>query len=111
MSPTTTLTTTSDEGFTSDVLGSAVPVLVDFTASWCGPCRMVTPVLEQIAVEQAGRLRVLSLDVDKNPLTAATHGVLGMPTMLLFKQGKVVAQIVGARPRTMILRTLEPHLT
>ncbi|NHC13198.1 thioredoxin family protein [Motilibacter deserti] len=104
------LPTTTDAQFAADVLASPMPVLVDFTAEWCGPCRMVTPVLEQIAADEAGRLRVVALDVDANPITSSTYGVLGMPTMGLFVGGELVTTVVGARPRTAILRALEPHL-
>lgn len=108
--PRTTLPTTSDATFAADVLGSDVPVLVDFTASWCPPCRMVTPVLEQLAAEERDRLRVVQLDVDADPETARTHRVMGLPTMSLFRDGEVVATVVGARPRAAILREIEPFL-
>jgi len=104
------LPTTTDDRFAADVLTSPTPVLVDFTAQWCGPCRMVAPVLEQIAADEAARLRVVSLDVDANPATSAAYGVLGMPTLGLFVGGELVTTVVGARPRTAILRALEPHL-
>lgn len=105
------LPATTDASFADDVLASTTPVLVDFTAAWCGPCRMVTPVLEQIAADEAARLRVVSLDVDANPQAARTYGILGMPTLLLFRDGDVVQRIVGAKPRGVILRELEPHLS
>ena len=104
------LSMTSDAQFTQDVLTSDTPVLVDFTADWCPPCRMVEPVLEQIASDQAGRLKVVSIDVDANPATTARYGVMSMPTLALFVDGEVVTQSVGARPRAMIMRDLEPHL-
>ena len=93
-----------------DVLASDLPVLVDFTASWCGPCRMVTPVLEQLAAAERDRLRVVQLDVDANPEVTRTYSVLGMPTMSLFRNGEVVTTIVGARPRAAIDRALAPYL-
>jgi thioredoxin 1 len=102
---------TTDAEFATDVLASPIPVLVDFTADWCPPCKMVEPVLEQIAGTEAGRLRVISLDVDVNPVTVMAYGVLSMPTLALFVNGEIVAQLVGAKPRTMIMRELEPHLT
>ncbi|MGY1815426.1 thioredoxin family protein [Blastococcus sp. SYSU D00820] len=105
-----TLPRTTDATFAADVLASDVPVLVEFTADWCPPCRMVAPVLEQIAAEEAGRLRVVQIDVDSDPETARAHSVLGMPTMTLFRAGRPVASITGARPRTAILQALEPHL-
>ena len=104
------LTTTTDHTFASEVLASETPVLVEFTADWCPPCRMIAPVLERIATEQAGRLRVVSLDVDTNPETTRTYGVLGMPTMSLFVGGQVVAQVTGARPQSQLMKELEPHL-
>ena len=105
-----TLAETTDATFATDVLASAEPVLVDFTATWCGPCHMVKPVLEQIARDEAGRLRVVTLDVDANPDTTRAYGVMGMPTLGLFRGGELVATVVGARPRAAILRELEPHL-
>ena len=104
------LTPTTDATFVDDVLNSPTPVLVEFTADWCPPCRMIAPVLERIAAEQAGRLRVVSLDVDSNPETTRAHGVLGMPTMSLFVAGRVVAQVTGARPQAQLMKELEPHL-
>jgi thioredoxin 1 len=106
----TTLPRTSDATFAADVLGSDLPVLVDFTAAWCGPCRMVTPVLEQLAAEQTGRMRVVQLDVDANPETTRRYHVLGMPTMTLFRDGEAITTVVGARPRAALLQALEPHL-
>jgi thioredoxin 1 len=104
------LPTTSDATFRDDVLTSTVPVLVEFTATWCPPCRMIAPVLAQIAAEQAGRLRILALDVDENPSTTRQYGVMGMPTLALFVRGDVVTTVVGARPHAMIMQALEPHL-
>jgi len=106
-----TLPTTSDATFAGDVLTSPTPVLVEFTATWCPPCRMIAPVLAQIAAEQAGRLRVVAIDVDENPLTTRTYGVMGMPTLALFIGGEVVTTIVGARPQVMIMKALEPYLS
>lgn len=105
-----TLPTTSDATFGADVLASGIPVLVEFTAGWCPPCRMIAPVLAQIAAEQVGRLRVLAIDVDENPLTTRAYGVMGMPTLALFVAGEVVTTVVGARPQAMIMKALEPHL-
>ncbi|MET0964856.1 MAG: thioredoxin domain-containing protein [Nakamurella sp.] len=100
----------TDASFADDVLGSAVPVLVDFTATWCPPCVMVKPVLERIAADEADRLRVVTLDVDENPVVTARYEVLGMPTLALFVGGQVVARFMGAKPRTAILNIIEPHL-
>ena len=104
------LTPTTDATFADDVLTSSTPVLVEFTADWCPPCKMIAPVLERIATEQAGRLRVVSLDVDSNPETTRAHGVLGMPTLSLFIGGRVVAQVTGARPQSQLMKEFEPHL-
>ena len=106
-----TLPTTSDATFAADVLTSPTPVLVEFTATWCPPCRMIAPVLASIAAEQAGRLRVVALDADENPLTTRSYGVMGMPTLALFVDGEVVTTLVGARPQAMIMKALEPYLT
>ena len=105
------LISTTDATFAADVLASPMPVLVDFTASWCPPCVVIAPVLARIAHDERHRLRVVSLDVDAEPSTAATYQVLGMPTLALFIDGEIVVRFVGAKPRTTILALLEPHLT
>jgi thioredoxin 1 len=104
------LTMTTDAAFAADVLASPVPVLVEFTAAWCPPCRMVAPVLEQIATDERDRLRVVALDVDTSPETTLKYQVMGMPTLALFVNGEVVSRILGARSRTAILREFGPHL-
>jgi len=104
------LNQSTDASFADDVLGSAVPVLVDFTATWCPPCVMIKPVLERIAADEADRMRVVTLDVDENPVVTARYEVLGMPTLALFVGGEVVARFMGAKPRTAILNIIEPHL-
>ena len=104
------LVMTTNSAFGTDVLTSSTPVLVDFTADWCPPCKMVEPVLEQIASDESGRLKVVSVDVDANPVTTLKYGILSMPTLALFINGEIVAQVVGARPRTVIMRELEPFL-
>ena len=105
------LPATSDATFADDVLAGATPVLVDFTADWCPPCKMIAPVLAQIAAENADRLRVVALDVDANPATAARYNVLGMPTLALFVRGELVTTVVGARPQALIMQALEPYLS
>ena len=88
----------TDASFEHDVLQSSTPVLVDFWAEWCGPCRMVAPVLEQLAAEQAGKLKVVKVNVDENPQTPAKFGIRGIPTVILFKECQAVATQVGAAP-------------
>lgn len=102
--------TVTDATFADEVLSSDTPVLVDFWADWCGPCRMIAPVLEQIATEQDGKIRIAKMDYDANPETPTKFGVMGLPTLLLFKKGEVVQQIVGAKPKRALLKVIEPHL-
>jgi thioredoxin 1 len=97
----------TDETFAAEVLGSDIPVLVDFTADWCPPCRMIAPVLSQVAGEQQGRLKVVSLDVDTNPATQAAYGVLSMPTLIVFQGGEPVKSLVGARPKRKLMQELD----
>jgi thioredoxin 1 len=104
------LPTTTDATFATDVLASTLPVLVDFTADWCPPCRMVAPVLERIAAEEAGRLRVVAIDSDANPETVRAYAVMSLPTLALFVGGELVAQVVGARTQPALMKTFGPHL-
>lgn len=96
----------SDASFSTDVLSSNKPVLVDFWATWCGPCKMVAPVLEEIASERAEHLTVAKLDVDANPETAQNFQVVSIPTLILFKDGQPVKRIVGAKGKASLLREL-----
>lgn len=100
---------TSDDNFEKDVLKSSVPVLVDFWAEWCGPCRALAPKLEEIAVEMKDKVLIAKMDVDKNPNTPAKYGVRGIPTLILFKDGKEVDQIVGNHPKENIVALLKKH--
>jgi thioredoxin len=102
--------TVTDATFDQDVLASDTPVLVDFWATWCPPCKMIAPVLDEIAAEYAGRLTIAKMDIDENPATPTRYGVLGAPTLNLYKDGEVVTQILGAKPKRQILRLIESHL-
>lgn len=100
------ITAVTDASFAAEVLHSDLPVLVDFTASWCPPCRMIEPVLAAVAGEEAHRLKVVSLDVDSNPETQAAYAVLSMPTLIVFRGGEPVKSMVGARAKAKLLREL-----
>jgi thioredoxin 2 len=101
--------TVTDATFASEVERSALPVLLDMWATWCGPCRMVAPILEEIAAEMAGRIKVGKLNVDENPVISSRFNVQSIPTLLMFKNGAEVGRIVGALPKHEILRRME-HL-
>lgn len=100
----------SDASFAQQVLNSTKPVLVDFWATWCGPCRMVAPVLAEIAAEKSGQLTVAKLDVDANPETARSFQVNSIPTLILFKEGRPVKRIVGAKGKAALLRELSDDI-
>lgn len=102
--------TVTDSNFAETVLMSEKPVLVDFWAAWCGPCRMVAPVLEEIAAEKAAALTVAKVDVDANPATARDFQVVSIPTLILFKDGKPVKRIVGAKGKAALLRDISSEL-
>jgi len=100
----------TDANFETEVLQSNVPVLIDFWATWCGPCRMIAPSIEELAGEYLGKAKVCKLDVDNNPQTATNYGIRSIPTLLIFKGGKVVDNIIGAVPKSAIEDRLKAHL-
>ena len=97
----------SDRNFKAEVLKSALPTLVDFWAPWCGPCRAIGPVLEQLAAEHANSVKVAKLNVDESPDVAAAYGVRSIPTLLIFKGGRVVDRFVGVQPKAVLQRALD----
>lgn len=101
---------TSDASFTDDVLKAEKPVLLDFWAEWCTPCKMIAPILEEIADEYQDRLRIAKLNIDENPQTPPKFGIRGIPTLILFKNGTVEAQKVGALSKSQLAAFLEQHL-
>ncbi|HWZ34501.1 MAG TPA: thioredoxin [Bryobacteraceae bacterium] len=100
----------TDSAFDQEVLNSDVPVLVDFWAPWCGPCKAMTPTVDALATEFAGKIKIGKMNTDENPATPMRYQVRGIPTLLLFKGGKVVEQRVGAMPKAELLKILEPHV-
>ena len=100
----------SDDSFEADVINAGEPVLVDFWAEWCGPCKQIGPSLEEIAVEMGDRVTVAKLNIDDNPMTPSKFGVRGIPTLILFKNGEVAATKVGAAPKSKLVEWLEASL-
>jgi thioredoxin 1 len=106
----TNTVTVDENSFANDVLGSEKPVLVDFWADWCGPCKMVSPVLDEIAEENADKLTLAKVDIDANPGIARDYQIMSIPTMMVFSGGKPVKQIVGAKPKAALLDELSDYL-
>ena len=101
----------TEKNFDEEVINSPIPVLVDFWAEWCGPCRMISPIVDEIAQELSGKLKVAKVNVDEAQEVAAKFGIMSIPTLLVFKKGKVVNQIVGAMPKDQLLAKLNPALS
>ena len=102
--------TVTDETFDTEVLKSDKPVVVDYWAEWCGPCRMVAPVLEEIAAEHADKIDVVKINIDENPQVAQRYGILQIPTLNVFRGGEVVKQVIGAKPKSALLRELADYI-
>ncbi len=100
----------TDVNFEQEVLKSDIPVLVDFWAEWCMPCKMVAPTVEAIAKEYEGRLKVCKLNVDEGPQTSATYNVTGIPTLALFKNGEIANKVIGVRPKSELESAIKPHI-
>ena len=100
----------TDQSFDQEVLQSPVPVLVDFWAAWCGPCKAIAPTVDQIAVDYAGKLKVVKMDVDANMEVSNRYGIMSIPSLVLFKNGQVVEKIVGALPKPAVVSRIQPHL-
>jgi len=100
----------NDKNFAEEVLNANLPVLVDFWATWCGPCRSISPIIEELAKEFMGRVKVTKLNVDESPATPSQYGVRGIPTLILFKGGKILDQIIGAVPKARLIAMIEKAL-
>ncbi|HET9679136.1 MAG TPA: thioredoxin TrxA [Gammaproteobacteria bacterium] len=107
---TDTIVHTSDDNFEQDVLKSDIPVLVDYWAEWCGPCKMIAPIFDDIAPDYAGKLKIAKLNIDENPQTPPKYGIRGIPTLMLFKNGQVEDQKVGALSKSQLTAFLDKHI-
>ena len=101
---------TTDTDFQNDVLGSTEPVLVDFWAEWCGPCKAIGPALEEISAELGDKIKIAKLNIDENPMTPTQYGVRGIPTLLIFKGGEVIAEKIGAMPKSQLQQWIESSI-
>lgn len=100
----------NDDNFKQEVLGSKSPVLVDFWAEWCGPCKMIAPVIEEIAEEYKDKLKVCKVNVEESPKTSSEYGIMNIPTLIIFKEGEVVDKVTGTVPKKDIISKIDPHL-
>ena len=100
----------TEQDFKNEVLDSSLPVLVDFTAAWCGPCKMVAPIVEQLQTEWRGKVKVVKCDADQNPNVVMQYGVMGLPTVMLFKGGKVAERVSGYQPKDKLVGKMLPYL-
>ncbi len=104
------LQSVNEQDFQQEVLDASLPVLVDFTAVWCGPCKMVDPIVKQLAGEWDGKVKVVKCDADQNPNILTRYGILGIPTLMLFKQGKVAERVSGYQPKDKLVTRMSPHI-